>query len=559
MATYYLLTTILVLISFIILIFRFDSKKINLYFLCLFLLMTISCGGNLFLSLSTSLSEAILANKIAYLGGCFVPPITFFLICQICNYKIKTWLRNLLYLYSFIVYGFVLTIGFYDFYYKDISLINTANAASLNYSYGIGHTFFYVILYGYIICEIILLLYSFYKKHTVSRKSIELLIILNVVNIGLFIFSRNLNLPFEIMPLMYVIDSWILLYLQRRTMMYNIEDCVNSSLNKQDSFGYIAFDKHLNYLGCNHVAKQILPDLAYCKVDLPVKQVSQLEPVLCWVTEYAKGISQNFNYKTENRHYQCTIDRIFHKGKTCGYIIEMQDDTDKWNYLQLLSSYNSELENEVQKKTQHISNIQSHILIGMASIVENRDDNTGGHIRRTSDVIRILVNTIQEKQLLDLEDQFCIDLIKAAPMHDLGKIAIDDTILRKPGKLTEAEFSIMQTHAEKSALLVEQILNGIEDDHFLQTAIHVAKYHHEKWNGSGYPEHLKGEEIPLEARIMAIADVYDALVSKRCYKEPMSFEMAAEIMLESMGSHFDPQLAQVFIHSRQQLEAYYSA
>lgn len=142
-------------------------------------------------------------------------------------------------------------------------------------------------------------------------------------------------------------------------------------------------------------------------------------------------------------------------------------------------------------------------------------------------------------------------------MHDLGKIGIGDTILRKPGKLTDEEFAIMQTHTVKSEALVESILKGVEEEHLVKMAMNVARHHHEKWNGFGYPDKLKGEEIPLEARIMAVADVYDALVSKRCYKEPMSFEKAAEVMIESMGSHFDPQLEQVFLLSRVRLEEYY--
>ncbi len=124
-------------------------------------------------------------------------------------------------------------------------------------------------------------------------------------------------------------------------------------------------------------------------------------------------------------------------------------------------------------------------------------------------------------------------------------------------RLTEEEFAIMQTHTVKSEALVESILKGVEEEHLVEMAMNVARHHHEKWNGFGYPDKLKGEEIPLEARIMAVADVYDALVSKRCYKEPMSFERAAAVMLESMGSHFDPKLEKVFLLSRSRLEEYY--
>ena len=142
-------------------------------------------------------------------------------------------------------------------------------------------------------------------------------------------------------------------------------------------------------------------------------------------------------------------------------------------------------------------------------------------------------------------------------MHDLGKIAIEDRILQKPGRFTDEEFEIMKSHAEKSAEIVEMILRGVEEEHFVNVAVNVARHHHEKWNGMGYPMGLSGEAIPLEARIMAVADVYDALVSKRCYKEAMSFSKAYEIIIESMGSHFDPGLEPMFIMSRDKLETYY--
>ena len=145
-------------------------------------------------------------------------------------------------------------------------------------------------------------------------------------------------------------------------------------------------------------------------------------------------------------------------------------------------------------------------------------------------------------------------------MHDLGKIAVDDRILRKPGKFTPEEFDIMKIHAVKGADIVAGLLDDVEDDkEFVRIAKNVAHYHHEKWNGSGYPEGLAGEEIPLEARMMALADVFDALVSVRCYKEQMSFDEAFKIIEESLGTHFDPDLGRIFLQCRDKLEAYYSA
>ena len=143
-------------------------------------------------------------------------------------------------------------------------------------------------------------------------------------------------------------------------------------------------------------------------------------------------------------------------------------------------------------------------------------------------------------------------------MHDLGKIAVDDAILRKPGKFTPEEFEIMKTHAKEGQRIVHQILEGTDDKYFQQIAENVAHYHHERMDGSGYPDKLKGEEIPIEARIMAIADVYDALVSKRVYKEKMSFEEANKIIMDGMGTQFDKNLEKYYVNARPKLEKYYS-
>jgi putative two-component system response regulator len=168
------------------------------------------------------------------------------------------------------------------------------------------------------------------------------------------------------------------------------------------------------------------------------------------------------------------------------------------------------------------------------------------------------VDEIIKEGKLSLDPEFCQDVIKAAPMHDLGKIAVDDVILRKPGRYTPDEYDIMKTHAAEGAHIVHRILEGTADREFAAIAENVAHYHHERWDGSGYPDGLKGEEIPIEARIMAIADVYDALVSKRVYKDSMSFEQADEIILGSMGTQFDPSLEPYYSAARPALEEYYS-
>ena len=148
-------------------------------------------------------------------------------------------------------------------------------------------------------------------------------------------------------------------------------------------------------------------------------------------------------------------------------------------------------------------------------------------------------------------------MVKAAPMHDLGKVAIDDVVLRKPGKYTDEEYAEMKRHSAEGARIVESILQGVEDESFVAVARNVAYYHHEKWNGKGYPTGKSETEIPIEARIMALADVFDALVSKRCYKEAFSYDEAFQIIEESLGQQFDPELGKVFMECRAELEAFY--
>ena len=205
-----------------------------------------------------------------------------------------------------------------------------------------------------------------------------------------------------------------------------------------------------------------------------------------------------------------------------------------------------------------IYEMKNQVLTAMSDIVENRDTSTGGHVKRTTDVVEILMNNL-DFSIEDKGNRYKEYVIKAAATHDLGKIAISDAILKKPGKLTDEEFAQIKMHPVKSEELINQVLGPIESEEFMDVARNLAKYHHERYDGKGYPERLSGDNIPLEARIMAIADVYDALVSKRCYKDSISHEAACDIIHESMGSQFDPKLLVTFNASAESLKNYYSA
>lgn len=195
-----------------------------------------------------------------------------------------------------------------------------------------------------------------------------------------------------------------------------------------------------------------------------------------------------------------------------------------------------------------IEKIQNNLITSLATAVEERDENTGGHINRTEQYVSLIVDKIKKKEKYSkLSHLYFRYIVMASPIHDLGKIKISDTILNKPGKLTKEEYEIMKKHTIYGADVIKSSLSHVDDENYINVAINIAKYHHERWDGTGYPEGLKGEEIPLEARIMSIADVYDALRSKRPYKEAYSVEKSLEIMKEGIGTQFDPELASIFI------------
>ena len=207
---------------------------------------------------------------------------------------------------------------------------------------------------------------------------------------------------------------------------------------------------------------------------------------------------------------------------------------------------------QLQQKTTQLQTLQNGIVFVLADMVENRDKGTGGHIERSTSYIKILIDAMLDRKVYD-EEISGMDkdlLISSARLHDIGKISISDTILNKPGKLTDEEFEIMKTHSAEGERIIDQIVSRTEDVEFLRNAKLFAGYHHERWDGKGYPHGLKNTGIPILGRIMAIVDVYDALVSERPYKKAFPPDEAVKIIMDCSGTQFDPQLADLFFEVR---------
>ncbi len=207
---------------------------------------------------------------------------------------------------------------------------------------------------------------------------------------------------------------------------------------------------------------------------------------------------------------------------------------------------------DVEKKSAQINKLQNGLILVLADMVESRDQCTGDHVRKTAAYTKVIMDELRREGLFTdvLTDRFVEDVVNSAPLHDVGKIHVPDALLNKPGRLTDEEFHKMQEHTTAGSEIITRAMSLVsEESGYLDEARNLAEYHHEKWDGSGYPMHLSGEQIPLSARIMAVADVFDALVSRRSYKQPFSIEDALQIIRDGMGTHFDPQVAQAFLNA----------
>ena len=228
---------------------------------------------------------------------------------------------------------------------------------------------------------------------------------------------------------------------------------------------------------------------------------------------------------------------------------------------QKLTKYTNHLETLVQEKVRDITASQVAVIHALVKLSESRDDDTGAHIERTSGYCRFMADSIRETGLYDdaLEDLYSDILEKASPLHDIGKVGIADAILLKPGKLTGDEFDIMKTHVINGYETLASVEKMYPANRFVKVGMEISRYHHEKWDGSGYMYGLSGERIPLSARIMALSDVYDALRAKRIYKDAYPHSKTIDIIAEGRGTHFDPVLTDIFLDNHNTFREIYES
>ena len=221
-----------------------------------------------------------------------------------------------------------------------------------------------------------------------------------------------------------------------------------------------------------------------------------------------------------------------------------------------LEEHNQTLEAKVAEQVKEISEAQLATIFALSKLSESRDDDTGKHLERVQNFCRILATEAAklDEYAAAIDEKFIEQIFHACPLHDIGKVAIPDAVLLKPGKLTDEEYGIMQQHTTIGATTLEAVRAQYPRNTFVVMGLEIARYHHEKWDGSGYPIGVAGSAIPLSARITAVADVYDALTSVRCYKDAFSHEKSCDIILADAGVHFDPGLVEAFHNAMEEFD-----
>ncbi|MCR5390044.1 MAG: HD domain-containing protein [Lachnospiraceae bacterium] len=511
-----------------------------------------------------TLEGYIISQKIIYFGGCFLLLFIMLNIFDMCKVKLPKKIKLFFLLCSVVIFLFVLTIGEGHLFYKKINGSMTDSGFEVIKTYGPVHAVFYAVIVMYSVLSFAAIYWAALVKKSISQRIILFLFLPEMASVICFFSTKFIVSGLELVPASYAFAQLMYVYIAHRLCLYDVSETAVDSIAETGATGFVSFDMGLNFLGANQTAEEIFEDISKLEVDRGMDVVPAIGELFGpWVESFKNDEKQDkFYYEKDDSIYLVDINYLYDDGKKKGYQFIITDDTKNQKYIKLIDSYNADLEEEVKEKTADIVRMHNDLIRSMAMMVESRDNSTGGHIIRTSDVVEMIMDRIMKDEKFvkefGLTEKFKENIIKVAPLHDIGKIAVDDAILRKPGRYNDEEFAKMKKHAAEGAKVLHRILENSDDEDIKALAENVAHYHHERMDGSGYPEGLSGDAIPIEARIMAVADVYDALVSKRVYKDSMSFEKADAIMMESFGKHFDKRLEKYYVAARPAIEKYYT-
>ncbi len=523
--------------------------------------LTIMNAGYLIEIMANNLGTAIFGFRLSHFGEVFIPLLLMSITAKMVGVKVKAWIKIPIIALAAVVYILASTINRSEICFKNAKLVRCDGFSTVEVEY--GHFYFLFALYLCIIAvvSIWLIVEAVKNSRKISKNLVLSLIFIQAFQVLLPILDIFIAGPVRISAFSPALSMAVVMYLIKFFELHDIDDCVATASGNLKNSAYIVFDSEMRFINASESAKEAFPRLRKLKTDKKVPHGdSTFDREIVHFLEDTNSTRDEKLVVVKNNYY-VVKKSVIKNGPwgvlTSGYLIELQDVTANNSYLNELNKYNKELEKEIEEKKQDVASLQEKLVLGMAILVESRDNTTGEHIIRTRRVVSAFADVLlYDKKNINAE--FLEKVVKAVPMHDLGKIAVDDKVLRKTGKYDDSDFAEMRKHPAEGARIVRKILAGNEEREFSEIAANIANYHHERWDGKGYPDGLRGEEIPLEARIMSLADALDAILSERAYDWPHNFEEAFRIIEENLGTQFDPNLGEVFVRNKEAFEAIYA-
>ncbi len=540
-------------------------NKISLFYPALFTAILITDYGYMQMTLAQTLESAVLANQTIYLGASFSSFFLFMCLADLCKTKIPAWVPGLWLLFSGFNLLCVLNPTLNRYYYTSVTFSkNPQGIGMLMKSYGPLHLVYLLSIAAAAAGGLYIIFLSFRNKRQVSLFTSWTLLCTLLLTATAYTLEKKAHWDIPLVPIGYGIGEPVILILLHRIRLYQTDDITEQFHVEQDTAGFLVLGAKGTFLGCNQAAIELFPELRTLRIDSmnSRKKLQILNKARKWVEGKNKKKEDSYwekNGRGLNASKRCIsiAHRLLKVDSRAVHVFRLADITAQQNALEQDEFLHKQMKNDIRTKNAKIRSMENDIITSLASFVENRDGSTGGHIERTSDIVQVFTDFLQDSEKNRLPEVYD-RIVRAAPLHDFGKIAVPDNVLNKPSRLNEVEFEKMKTHSQKGAEMVDEILQHAQDIEFKNVAVNVARYHHEKWDGKGYPEGLSGDAIPYEARIMALADCFDAMVSTRVYQRtPKTLDEAFEEISKCAGSQFDPELARKFIACRRQIEQLY--
>lgn len=482
------------------------------------------CGENI--------DVALMGALISYLGKPYVMLSSLLFVLTYCGYNVNKKILIALYLYftSFIVVVF--TNNLHHLFYSNVNFNRDLEFSPLIIEHGFLYYVYVATIVLYLIVCLVVAIKTSIKSKTKETKEqvicIFLLVIFGVA--GYVIYITRLSGGYDATMGGCTIGTIMIAILFGKHRLLDVLSLAKEQALYEAENALLVIDLEDRIVYANKFAKDILKT---------------------HTIEELKALNEGKNRIVDNNTvYSIDKNLLTSKNRKFGICFEISNITDAYNYA-------IKLQKAVEERTNEIAHMQRSIIAGFANIVEARSGETGSHIKRTSRYVCLIAKELKKNPKYNsiLTDDYINRLVEVSPLHDIGKISISDTILLKPGKLTKEEYEIIKKHTIYGYTIIEDTLRGIEKDEYVNLAEEVALNHHERWDGKGYPNGLKGENIPLSARIMAIADVYEALISKRCYKEPIDKKESFAIITTKSEGHFDPDVVLAFTKCIEKIES----